>query len=198
MARIFSYLAHPIIMPVVGIIILLRAINWMGMIPFETRLYTYLIVFVSTLLLPLLSLPLLKSKNIISDYFMPTAEERKIPLLLTSFFFLLGAFVLQKIHAPLIFPLFINSSSVVILFCALISWKWKISTHMAGIAGLVGLILGISMKWMVDLRLILAVLILVSGITGWARLKMGAHTPAQVYAGFGLGFTIVFLIVRFI
>ena len=127
MARFFSYLAHPIIMPVVGIIILLRAINWMGMIPFETRMYTYLIVFVSTLLLPLFSLPLLKSKNIISDYFMPTAEERKIPLLLTSFFFLVGAFVLQKIHTPMIFPLFINSSSVVILFCALISWKWKMS-----------------------------------------------------------------------
>ena len=198
MARFFSYLMHPIIMPVVGIIILLRAIDWMGMIPFETRLYTYLIVFVSTLLLPLFSLPLLKSKNIISDYFMPTAEERKIPLLLTSFFFLVGAFVLQKIHTPMIFPLFINSASVVILLCALISWKWKISTHMAGIAGLVGLIMGISLKWMIDLRLILAALILMSGITAWARLKMGSHTPAQVYAGFGLGFTIVFLIVRFI
>ena len=198
MARFFSYLMHPIIMPVVGIIILLRAIDWMGMIPFETRLYTYLIVFVSTLLLPLFSLPLLKAKNIISDYFMPTAEERKIPLLLTSFFFLVGAFVLQKIHTPMIFPLFINSASVVILLCALISWKWKISTHMAGIAGLVGLIMGISLKWMIDLRLILAALILMSGITAWARLKMDSHTPAQVYAGFGLGFTIVFLIVRFI
>lgn len=198
MAKFFSYLAHPIIMPLVGVIILFRAINWMGMLPMETRIFTYLTVTISTLLLPLISMPILKSQNIISDYFMPTAEERKIPLLLTSFLFLVGAFFLQRIHAPMIFPLFINSSSVVILFCALISWKWKISTHMAGISGLIGLILGLSLKWMIDLRLILAALILVAGICAWARLKMGAHTPAQVYAGFGLGFTIVFLIVRFI
>jgi len=198
MARFFSYLAHPLIIPIIGVIILLRAINWMGMLSMETRLYTYLIVIVSTLILPVIFLPVLKHKKIITDYSMPTAEERKIPLLLTSFFYLAGAFMLQKIHVPMIFPLFINSSSVVILFCALISWKWKISTHMAGIAGLIGLILGISLKWMIDLRLVLAVLILISGTTGWARLKTGAHTPAQVYSGFGLGFTVVFLIVRFI
>ena len=198
MARFFSYLAHPVIMPLVGVIILFRGINWMGMLPMETRIYTYLIVFISTLLLPLLAMPVFKSTKVISDYFMPTAEERIIPLLLISCLYMVGAFALQKIHSPMIFPLFLNSSSIVVLLCALISWKWKISTHMAGIAGLIGLILAISMKWMIDLRLILAALILAAGIIGWARLKMGSHTPAQIYAGFGLGFTLVFLLIRYI
>lgn len=197
-ARLFSYLAHPVIIPMVGVIILFRAVNWMGMLSMETRLYTYLAMAFFTILMPLSAMPILKSQRVISSYFMPTAEERKIPLLLASFLLLVCAFLLQKINTPMIFPLFINSSSVVILFCALISWKWKISTHMAGIAGLVGLVLGITLKWMIDLRLLLAVLILLSGLIGWARLKMQAHTPAQIYAGFGLGFTVVFLIVRFI
>ncbi len=197
-ARFFSFLFHPLIMPLVGVIILLQAISWMGMLGWEIKLNIYLIVIISTLLLPMLSGPLLKSKKIITDYFMPTAEERKVPLLLASLLYMVGAFILQRIHVPLIFPLFINSSSLVILLCALISWKWKISSHMAILAGLVGLVLAISLKWMMDLRLILGILIFVSGVTGWARLKLGTHTPAQVYAGFGLGFTVVFLIVRFI
>lgn len=168
------------------------------MLPRQTILYTYLIVFIFTLLIPLLALQVFKSGKVISDFFMPSAEERKVPFLFTSFIFLIGAFILQKIHAPMIFPLFINSLSVVILFCALISWKWKISSHMAMIAGVIGLVLGISLKWMMDFRIVLAFLILAAGISGWARLKTGAHTPAQIYAGFGLGFSVVFLIVRFI
>ncbi len=198
MARFFSYLAHPIIMPFLGVMILLQSINWMGMLTPEIKFNTYLIVFLSTILIPILAMPVFKSTNIISDFLMPTAEERKIPFLFASFIYLIGAFMLQKIHAPMIFPLFINSSSLVILFSALISWKWKISAHMAGIAGLIGLILAISLKWMIDLRLILAVLIFLAGVIGWARLKTGAHTPAQVYAGFGLGFSVVFLVIRFI
>jgi membrane-associated phospholipid phosphatase len=46
---------------------------------------------------------------------------------------------------------------------------------------------------------LIALSLVISGLVGFARLKLGAHTPAQVYAGFGLGmFTILslFLIYR--
>ena len=198
MAKLISYLFHPLIMPIAGAIMLLRAVNWMGMIPQDTRLYIYLIVFASTLLIPVLAMLVYISTKLISDFMMPKAEERKIPLLFTSFMYLIGAFFLQKIGAPLIFPLFLNSFSVVILLCALVSWKWKISTHMAAISALIGLILGISYKWMFDLRLLLATLIFVAGLTAWSRLKTGEHTPAEVYSGFVLGFCVMFFIVRFI
>ncbi len=198
MARLVSYLFHPLIMPLAGAIILLRAVNWMGMIPQDTRLYIYLVVFGATLLFPLIAMPVYKSSKVISDFMMPKAEERKIPLLFTSFMYLIGAFVLQKINAPLIFPLFLNSFSVVILLCALVSWKWKISTHMASISALIGLVLGISFKWMFDLRLLLATMIFIAGLTAWSRLKTGEHTPTEVYSGFVLGFCVMFFIVRFI
>lgn len=185
-------------MPLIGVIILFRAINWMGMLSNETRLYTYIVVFVTTLLIPLSLMPILKSTKVISDFSMPTAEERKIPLLISSFMYLIAAFILQKIHTPLIVPLYLNAASVILLICALISYRWKISTHMAALSGLVGLILALSFKWMFDLRLILAGLILAAGFAGWARLNDNAHTPAQVYAGFGVGFTVVFFFVRFI
>lgn len=198
MARLISYLFHPLIMPLAGAIMLLRAVNWMGMIQQDTRLHIYLIVLGSTLIIPLLAMPVYKSTRLISDFMMPKVDERKIPLLFASFMYLVGAFFLQKIRAPLIFPLFLNSFSVVILLCALASWKWKISTHMAAIAALIGLILGISYKWMFDLRLLLASLIFIAGLTAWSRLKAGEHTPAEVYSGFVLGFCVVFFIVRFI
>ena len=185
-------------MPFLGVVVLLNAVNWMGMIPAETITRIYLVTGLTTCIVPWLFMPVFKATKLISDYLMPETEERKIPLLFASFMHLIAAFLLQKINAPMTFPLFVNSVSVVILICALVSWKWKISYHMAAVAGLVGLILGISMKWMMDFRLIFAAAVLASGIIAWARLRDKEHTPAQVYAGFGLGFVVVFCIVRVI
>jgi len=41
---------------------------------------------------------------------------------------------------------------------------------------------------------LIAVTILVSGLIGFARLKLQAHTPAQIYAGFILGFFTIFVL----
>ena len=58
---------------------------------------------------------------------------------------------------------------------------------MIGIGGIVGAILGLSFRLMIDLSLIISLLILCAGAVGYARLSLEAHNPAQVYAGFFLG-----------
>ena len=41
-----------------------------------------------------------------------------------------------------------------------------------------------------DMSVALIAIILLSGIVAYARLKLNAHTPSQVYSGFVLGFFI--------
>ena len=68
---------------------------------------------------------------------------------------------------------------------------------MIGIGGLVGLILALSMKLIIDLQIILIILFIVSGLLGTIRLFLNEHKPIQIYSGFVLGFLVVLTTVLF-
>lgn len=59
---------------------------------------------------------------------------------------------------------------------------------MTAIGALCGFILSIGMHYPGQLSGVLMVVILLSGLLGTCRLYLNKHTPAQVYAGFLLGF----------
>ena len=112
--------------------------------------------------------------------------------------YLVGAFILQKVDAPIIISLFLNGSSMIVLTVAIVNWRWKVSAHMAGIGGVTGMVLAISLRWMLNEQIIVALLFLASGLIGYARLQNDDHTPAQVYTGYLIGFCINFLLIRLI
>lgn len=193
-----SLILHPLLVPIAGVFILLTSGGWMVLLPGEAKRYVYLVVALTTIILPLSIMPLLKSRRIISGYLMETREERKIPLLIASFFYLMGAFVLQKAGAPVMLTLYLNGSSLILLTCALINWRWKISIYLAALGGITGMVLALSVRWMINLQLIIGILFSLSGIAAFARLKLDRHTPAQVYAGYLIGFAVNFLLIRLI
>ena len=197
-SKIISILLHPVIMPLAGVFILLTYGGWLNMIPPEGKRYIYLVVAFTTLLLPLAMMPVLIRFRIISDYRLSDISERRIPLLIMALLYLAGAYILQMADAPVILSLFLNGSSMIVLTVAIFNWKWKISTHMAGIGGVTGMVLAISLRWMLNQQLILAVLFLLGGLAGYARLADDEHSPAQVYTGYLAGFLINFLLIRLI
>ena len=71
--------------------------------------------------------------------------------------------------------------------------KWKVSAHMIGIGGLIGLIISLSVLYSVSMMLYLILATMLSGLIGFARLSLNAHSPAQVYAGLGTGFMVMLL-----
>ena len=62
---------------------------------------------------------------------------------------------------------------------------------MISLGGMLGAFLGLSFVMMIDLTPLLLLIIFVSGLVGYARLQLNAHTPAQVYAGFVTGFFVM-------
>jgi hypothetical protein len=185
-------------MPLVGVFILLTYGGWLNMLPQEGKKYIYLVVLLTTLILPLSIMLILMRTKVITSYLLTEKAERRIPLLIVALLYLIGAFILQKVDAPVILSLFLNGSSMVVLAVAIFNWKWKISNHMAGIGGVTGMVLAISLRWMLNEQLIIAILFLAAGLTGYARLKEDDHTPAQVYVGYLLGLGINFLLIRLI
>jgi membrane-associated phospholipid phosphatase len=81
---------------------------------------------------------------------------------------------------------------VLILLAMLVTAFWKISIHVAVVAGAVFILV-------LALGRPLAVLAPLVALTAWARVALGDHTPAQILAGGALGAIVagvVFTVVR--
>jgi len=110
-----------------------------------------------------------------TDIFVSRLEYRRPLLVLACLSHLAGTVVLSNLGftdlAHLCFTYFTVTLSVLI-----VSLKWKISIHMAGVAGPTTFL---ALKYGSEYFLLLLLLPLVA----WARIKMRAHTVSQLLAG---------------
>ena len=134
----------------------------------------------------------------VSSVQLENREERTLPYVSTILFYLGFAYLLySNERLPYIFMSFILAGAFVIVVTMFINKYWKISAHMTGVGGLLGCIIALSVAMHFSFMFWIYVLIVVAGLTGFARLRLQAHTPAQVYAGFFCGTfsTLLFLMV---
>jgi hypothetical protein len=70
----------------------------------------------------------------------------------------------------------------------IITLEWKISIHMIGIGGFTGAVFLLSYISNEVLLPALVIAILITGLVGYSRLSLKAHSLKQIIAGFTLGF----------
>jgi len=69
---------------------------------------------------------------------------------------------------------------------------------MASIGGLAGTVFALSFKTGINPLLIIIMVVLISGVVGTARLLLNKHNLAQLTAGYGLGFLILYFVIYFV
>jgi membrane-associated phospholipid phosphatase len=130
--------------------------------------------------------------GIVEDYNLINRRDRLIPNLTTTCTYLL-TYVLFKyvnhLSGIIVLPILYISISLIIF--TVISFFWKISAHATGATGALGFWATAhyfipQQNWLYPL---LAFTVLVGALLS-ARLYLGRHTAAQVWAGFALGFTV--------
>ena len=153
-----------------------------------------LVLVLSSILLPLLTVFFLVVKDGAS-FEMENAKERSFILFITAFWMTLAYYFLANslFYSPILKAELLGSI-IIIIAAAFISKFWKISLHLLGVGGVLGIFLALEIIKGGMLNLIIT-LILVSGLLAFARLKEKAHTPAQIYAGFFLGLFLEMIIV---
>lgn len=191
-SKIVSILFHPMLMPTLGVFVIFQAGTHVSFMPFEAKRIIYITVFLTTCLLPLSLLPLLYQFGVIKSFQMESARERVLPVFFTGFFYYMGYLLLKKLGVSGVIGSFMLASLVAVLSAVVVTLFWKISLHTIGIGGVAGAVMALAFRFGIDLTLLVFLLFLASGITASARLYLGAHQPAQVYAGFLWGFLIVF------
>lgn len=187
-AHLLSLLLHPVWMPTLALV-LAFAIDPHLTFSFTTKGQWIIIgmVFIMTALFPISSMFMLWRSGMVSELAMPRRSERIVPYILVLIYFCMAYYLLRRTPShPLVFALFTGIILALVLDL-FITLRWKVSIHMTGIGGLVGMVLGLVLLHGALARF-LPLLLLLAGALGTARLLVTDHTPAQVYAGTLIGF----------
>lgn len=187
-----SWVLHPILMPISGIFIIL-SYSHLSLIPVEGKKAILLIVAITTIFFPMTIMPVLYYQRLITKITVPKRTERLIPLFLSVVFYLFGFYILNKYAAPLLLQQFLIATILCVLLASIIHLKWKISTHMIGIGGLLGLLSSMGNLFHLHFSWLIMLILFLSGLIGTSRLYLKEHNPFQVYVGFMLGYLVTFI-----
>ncbi len=194
-SKTLSVVFHPLLIPTYTLLIIFNLNVFFSMIIPQAAKWQILgMIFLITFIFPLFMVILFQRIGIIKSLYMKTKEERTLPYLMTIIFYYLASYLLKQLQISPIFYYFILGSTFLIIITLIINFFWKISIHMIGIGGMFGTLMGLSFLFMIDIPFLIILLVLCSGITGFARLKLNAHNPAQIYSGFLLGTSFMLLL----
>ena len=187
-AMTVSVIFQPIFVPLYSLIILFNADTYITYaVQPEVKKFIYLITLLNTIILPIGVFYYFYRAKLIETIHMHTAKERSLPFLTTVVFHLSTFYLFSKAPMPSLFPNLVLGAAISVSIAFVINLKWKVSIHMLGMGGIVGTIIGLILRYQVDATQLVMALVILSGIVGYSRLRLDAHTPLQVYVGFVLG-----------
>jgi len=196
-AQFISLIFHPLLMPSIGIFLLFHTDTYLSFLSEAGKNIIYITVFTGTFLIPISFIPLYMFQKIITDVYMENNRERLVPLFFSAVFYFSTLFLLQRFPAPKPISGLVLACAVTILCTLFINMKWKISSHMIGVGGLVGLLISIFIRYDAAIGLWLIIMLVITGLVGTARLQLNAHSPKQVYSGFIFGMLVTAVIILF-
>ena len=194
-ARALSILLHPVWMPAYALIILFQLTPYLRFsVSPSLQWALYAVVLLNTVVIPLLVTYFLIHRGWVRNLDMEDKEERVVPYITNALCLVLAYYMLKKLQVPQVFTQMMLGAVAAVTLAVIINFRWKISIHMIGLGGLTGVFFGLSTVLLIDLQGPILITLLVSGLLATARLSLGAHRPAQIYAGFLIGFLAEFVV----
>ncbi len=192
-AEVISYLSHPLFLPILVTVFLANAMpEYFVLFKQDSVRFAFDKLFIrvlfSTLFLPLFVVALCKALGFVTSFQLRSQKDRIIPYIACTTFYFWTYFAFKReAVAPPFFNAFFLGIFIAIVIGMVANTYVKISMHTIGWGGVVGFLLMLMIGMNMNISLVLMVALLITGIVGTARLILGAHTPAEIYAGFILG-----------
>tara|TARA_R110000850_G_scaffold277058_1_gene421931 strand:- start:175548 stop:176153 length:606 start_codon:yes stop_codon:yes gene_type:complete len=185
--KIAAYLFHPLWIPTLGVGLYYR-VTPRHIIP-ELMYSKLLVVFILTFLVPLLLFFLLKTLKVIKSIHLSEVKERRVPLMIQCFLFVvLIKLVFEYYHYPELYYFFVGALVSAITAFILVLFKFKVSLHMIGIAGITMFIIALSIHFKINTLVLIGLLFFINGWVASSRLHTESHSPAELIFGFFIGF----------
>lgn len=181
-----SYLFHPLIMPLLGVIFYFSKTP--RFIPEPIMKAKVFSVTILTLILPILLYFLLKTIKKVNSLQLETTKERILPLVLNCIIIsLILSRVLTYDEIPELYYYFVGilGSSIACLVLAIL--KFKASIHMIASAGFFMFAIALSIHFKININGTIALMCIILGAVATSRLHLKAHTPIELIIGFVIG-----------
>ncbi|MBN1415946.1 MAG: hypothetical protein JW973_12655 [Bacteroidales bacterium] len=194
LAVFLSYILHPLLAPTAGIFVLTHSGTYIADLSDDLKNLIYLTVVSLTLVVPVCLIPFYLYIKIVRNLEISQRRERLIPVFITLTAYVAAYFLIRRLPVSQLYGQFLQAACLSVGIVLITSNFWKISIHMTGMGGLTGLVLALSKKLGTDMMMYLLVLLLLSGLAGYARMRMNEHSGLQVFVGYLIGLTTVFFL----
>ena len=139
---------QPLLMPTLVFGLLLFAVPQATSIPDEFKNRVFFLIVLSTLLIPMVTIIGLRLSGTVKSLHMPEVKDRKLPFVITALYFLLTTwFLYQKTDLDPVLWLGMMIICISVVLLTAVSFFWKISAHMIGLGGLLGVVLVLGRKF---------------------------------------------------
>ncbi len=198
LAKVISVIFHPLLIPTYLIAVLINLnVFFALMIPDEAKWKIIILVLITSAIFPLIILYGMYRLKLVKSLLIDSREERLYPYIATSIFFFVSCYMIWQINISPVYYYCLLGASILAVLTLLINIFWKISAHTVSMGGVLGILIGLQTMLLIDIMWLLVITILISGIVGFARLRAGTHTQAQIYTGYILGFFGTFLLILY-
>jgi hypothetical protein len=190
-ARVLTILFHPLVMPTIGLLLILNSGTYHALLDPAAKRAVLFVIALGTLLFPLMMLPVLYYRNLISSLQDASREERFLPYLIILILYVITFVYFVRLPLSHFIHGYVLSVSILLFLMVLLTFRFRICGHTAAVGGLVGLIFALILMYETPLYGFLIVCFLIAGLVGTSRLILGVQRPVEVYTGFLLGLGVI-------
>ena len=190
-ALVISYIFHPLLMPTLGLLLVLNSGTYLSLLDPAAKRAILFVMALGTLFFPLIMVPILYYRNLITKLQNASREERLVPQLIILILYIITFVYFVRLPLSRTIHAYVLSASITLFMLLVLGTKFKLCSHMAGLGGLAGLIIALIILYETPLQGGLLLAFLAAGVTGTTRLAVGMQRPGEVYTGYLLGFGVV-------
>jgi hypothetical protein len=203
-ARIISWVFLPLFAPIYALAIALYIPsldsdflqrNSLYALPSEVKLAILLMFTLFCVMAPSIVIVFMRMQGMLSSVMLDNRKERYIPALATMISGIgLVYMVYTKANPSVAGYYFLMGialgSLITVVLCTLITFKYKISLHAAGMGILCGFLMAYFSEMKIYYLSIVVVAFLMSGVVMSMRMALGAHNLRQSLYGYAIGFVV--------
>jgi len=181
-----SFVFHPLIMPLLGVIFYFHKTP--RFIPEPVRNAKVFSIIILTIILPILLFFLLKTVNKVDSIYLKSTKERLIPLFINC---IITTLILIRVLNPseiielYYFFLGILCSTLACFIMAI--FKVKASIHMIAASGFFMFAVAIGIHYQINVNGTIALMMIILGAVATSRLHLKAHTNQELIIGLFTG-----------
>lgn len=189
LAYLISVLFHPMLLPSYALMLIILVYpHFLANLAREDVARLLGTITTNTLIFPALVIFLMKRLDFIKSYDMHDRKERIIPFIAISIFYFWTFMVVKSLGIGGFINDIMLGASLSVFAAFFFNLFIKLSIHTLAFGNFIVLITALTFMSSYNLEWPLALVILLAGIVGTARLVLKAHDSTEVYLGFAVGF----------